>query len=63
MQEEETFMYIIANAEVISINYGFKFIGINKYNPQAYSKTFQFIHNSRQIDSKEERLEQILWYK
>jgi transposase-like protein len=30
---------------------------------KAYSKTFQFIHNSRQIDSREEIFKQILWYK
>jgi transposase-like protein len=31
-----------------------KFIGVNKHNLQAYSKTFQFIHNSRRIKSREE---------
>lgn len=30
-----------------------KFMGVNKYNLQVYSKVFQFIHNSRSSTRKE----------
>ena len=30
-----------------------KFMGVNRYNLQTYSKTFQFIHNSRSSTRKE----------
>ena len=36
-----------------------KFMGVNKYNLQAYSKTFQFIHNNR-TKTREERFMEIL---
>jgi transposase-like protein len=36
-----------------------KFMGVNKHNLQMYSKTFQFIHNSR-IKTREERFMEIL---
>ena len=29
-----------------------KFMGVNKYNLQTYSKTFQFIHNNRTQDKR-----------
>jgi transposase-like protein len=34
-----------------------KFMGVNKYNLQTYSKTFQFIHNNRTKARKERFLE------
>ena len=37
-----------------------KFMGVNKYNLQAYSKTFQFIHNNRRTKAREERFMEIL---
>lgn len=40
-----------------------KFMGINKYNLQVYSKAFQFIHNvRRKTHRREERFKQILCY-
>jgi transposase-like protein len=36
-----------------------KFMGVNKYNLQTYSKTFQFIHNNR-TKTREERFMEIL---
>lgn len=41
-----------------------KFMGVNKYNLQAYSKVFQFIHNNRiKTDNRKERFMKILCYK
>ncbi len=37
-----------------------KFMGVNKYNLQVYSKTFQFIHNNR-AKTREERFIEILY--
>ena len=37
-----------------------KFMGVNKYNLQTYSKTFQFIHNNR-AKTREERFMGILY--
>lgn len=37
-----------------------KFMGVNKYNLQTYSKTFQFIHNNR-TKPREERFREILF--
>ena len=36
-----------------------KFIGVNKYNLQIYSKTFEFIHNNR-TKTREQRFMEIL---
>jgi transposase-like protein len=36
-----------------------KFMGVNKYNLQTYSKTFEFIHNNR-TKAREERFMEIL---
>lgn len=36
-----------------------KFMGVNKYNLQTYSKTFEFIHNNR-TKTREERFMKIL---
>ncbi|MEM2761176.1 MAG: IS1595 family transposase [Nitrososphaerales archaeon] len=30
-----------------------KFMGVNKYNPHLYAKTFQFLHNDRHLDGYE----------
>ena len=38
-----------------------KFMGVNKYNLQVYSKTFQFIHNNR-TKTREQRFMEILCY-
>lgn len=38
-----------------------KFMGVNRYNLQAYVKSFQFVHNNRNV-SREERFMQILCY-
>ena len=38
-----------------------KFMGVNKYNLQTYSKTFQFIHNNR-TKTRKERFMEILCY-
>ena len=35
---------------------------VNKYNLQAYSKTFQFIHNNRRTKTRKERFMEILCY-
>ena len=37
-----------------------KFIGVNKYNLQTYSKTFRFIHNNR-TKTREQRFMEILF--
>ena len=37
-----------------------KFMGVNKYNLQTYSKTFQFIHNNKRTKTREERFMEIL---
>ena len=37
-----------------------KFMGVNKYNLQTYSKTFEFIHNNR-TKTREERFMEILF--
>ena len=37
-----------------------KFMGVNKYNLQVYSKTFQFIHNNR-TKTREQRFMEILF--
>lgn len=40
-----------------------KFMGVNKYNLEAYSKAFQFIHNNRSnTDNRKERFMKILGY-
>jgi transposase-like protein len=39
-----------------------KFMGVNKYNLEAYPKAFEFIHNMRRkTDSREERFMKILF--
>jgi transposase-like protein len=38
-----------------------KFMGVNRYNLQAYVKSFQFVHNNRKM-SRGERFSQILRY-
>jgi len=40
-----------------------KFMGVNKYNLQVYSKVFQFIHNNRRTKTREQRFMEILCYK
>ena len=41
-----------------------KFMGVNKYNLEAYSKAFEFIHNMKgKTHSREERFMQILCHK
>ena len=38
-----------------------KFMGVNKHNLETYSKTFQFIHNSKRTKKREERFMEILY--
>jgi hypothetical protein len=35
-------------------------MGVNKHNLQTYSKTFQFIHNSRRTKIRKKRFMEIL---
>ena len=37
-----------------------KFMGVNKYNLQAYVKSFQFVHNNSRSKTREERFMQVL---
>ena len=58
-QKEYASGIVHVNAEATYTKYGW--VGVNKYNLQTYSKTFQFIHNNR-TKTRKERFMEILCY-